>query len=440
GEGTVRIDPTTKQNMGLVTANATYHDLTRSIHTFGAVTIPQPNIHRVTLKVDGWVERLFVAQEGERVFEGQPLLEIYSPELITAQKELMVALKPGSNGTMARLAESARSRLRNWDISDDQLNRLVESGEVTRTLIVRAPAHGHVRVKNVAEGDRVSARSVLYEIADLSEVWVEAQVYEPDLPHLKLHQTARVSIPSLPGRAFEGHISYISPILDDQGQAEIRLSLNNADYLLKPAMYAEVTIETVLDGQRLAIPRAAVINSGVRQLVFVADDGEVYEPRTVTTGVVGEGDMIEVIDGLASGEAVVTSGQFLLDSETRLSEAIHAGSGHMHGGTEQADHSDHSSHEQVDHSDHGSHADQSETDDPYDIHTCPMPSHFHVLNYGPGECPECGMDLVPVSETENAPIYVCPMPECGVATKEPGVCPVCNMNLKEYQPEAQGDQ
>ncbi|UCG62549.1 MAG: efflux RND transporter periplasmic adaptor subunit [Candidatus Zixiibacteriota bacterium] len=429
GEGTVRIDPATKQNMGLVTAIATYQDLTRTVHTFGAVTVPEPNVHRVTLKVDGWVERLFVAEEGEQVFEGQPLLEIYSPDLITAQKELMVALKPGSNGTMARLAESARSRLRNWDISDDQLDRLVESGEVTRTLIVRAPADGHVRAKNVTEGDRVSARSTLYEIVDLSNVWIEAQVYEPDLSYLKLHQTARVSIPSLPGRSFEGRVTYISPILDSQGQTEIRLILDNPDYLLKPEMYAEVTIESVLDGQRLAIPRSAVINSGTRQLVFVADDKEAYEPRVVVTGAVVEDEMIEVVDGLAPGAAVVTSGQFLLDSETRLSEATRASGGHMHDNSKKV--------ELEDHSDHGE--DKMNVEDPYNIHTCPMPSHFHVLNYGPGECPECGMDLVPVTETDNAPIYVCPMPECKVATKEPGVCPVCNMHLKEYQPEVSRD-
>ncbi|UCE24818.1 MAG: hypothetical protein JSU74_01850, partial [Candidatus Zixiibacteriota bacterium] len=162
--------------------------------------------------------------------------------------------------------------------------------------------------------------------------------------------------------------------------------------------------------------------------------------------------------GLAPGEAVVTSGQFLLDSETRLSEAIHGAGGHAHGGHAPAEHSDDRSHADQpekttkpsdttnsvsNHHQHGEHRDQDnqskQVDDPYNIHTCPMPSHFHVLNYGPGQCPECGMELVPVTETDNAPVYVCPMPECGVATNEPGLCPVCNMHLKEYQPEASRD-
>jgi RND family efflux transporter MFP subunit len=428
--GTVRIDPAARQNMGLVTTAVTYQNLTRSVRTSGEVSVPDPNVHSVTLKVDGWVERLFVAEEGERVFEGQPLLEIYSPHLVTAQKELVIALNSENNASMDRLAKAARSRLQNWDISDDQLERLVESGEVKRRLIVRSPADGFVRSKSVAEGDRVSSRSVLYEIADISDVWIMANVYEQDLPYLALRQPATVALPSLPGRVFEGRVSYISPLLDNQGQVEIRLTLNNADFALKPGMYADVILESTLEGDRLVIPRAAVINSGVRQLVYVAGENESYEPRPVVTGAVGKNDLIEVVNGLSLGEAVVTSGQFLLDSETRLSEAIYAAGDHKHGSNEIADHKYHNHYN----------AEEIERDDPYDIHTCPMPSHSYVLNYGPAECPDCGMALVPVSETDNIPVYVCPMPECGVASRDPGVCPVCNMALKEYRPEARSDQ
>ena len=420
-DGTVRVSAATKQNMGLVTAVAKYENLSRLVHTFGEISVPDPNIYSITIKFDGWAERLFVDEEGERVRKGQPLFEVYSPDLVTAQKELLVTLKSGSNETMTRLAESARSRLLNWDISEDQLAQLEASGKVTRTMIIRSPVDGFVKMKHVNEGDRVSARSVLYEIADLRKVWVEADVYEQDLPYLSLHQTARVSIPSIPGRTFTGKVSYISPLIDERGQTEIRLELDNPKYLLKPAMYAEVTLENTLDGDRLVIPRTAVINSGVRQLVYIADADDSYEPRMVKTGAVGENDLIEVVNGLASGDAVVTSGQFLLDSETRLSEATQA-SGHMHGSDKQSD--------QMDHHAHAAH--EMKKDDPYDIHTCPMPSHYHVLHYGPGTCPECGMDLVPVKETDNAPIYVCPMPECGTVTREPGNCPVCNMKLIEY--------
>jgi len=430
GEGTVWIDPATRQNMGLTMTAAKYAGLSRLVHTFGEVAIPDPNVYSVTLKFDGWAERLFVAEEGERVLKGQSLLEVYSPDLVTAQKELLVALKSESNDSMTRLAEAARSRLKNWDISEDQIEQLANSGEVKRTLIIRSPADGFVHAKHVKEGDRLSARSVLYEIVDLREVWIKADVYEQDLPYIAVHHPAKIKVPGLPGRTFAGHISYISPMLDKKGQVEIRLSLENPDFALKPAMYAEVTIENALKGNRLVIPRSAIINSGVRQIVYVAKDGESYEPRTIITGAVGQNDLIEVVDGLTPGDSVVTSGQFLLDSETRLSEAVHSAGAHTQDGDKHSGHNDYG--EKTDH--------EQMAADPYNIHTCPMPSHYHILNYGPGTCPDCGMDLVPVSETDNAPVYVCPMPECRVAAGKPGLCPVCNMRLKEYHPEGKSDQ
>lgn len=422
-EGTVRIDATTRQNMGLVTADADYRNLDRPVYTFGEVAVPDPNVYSVTLKFDGWIERLFVNEEGEQVFVGQPLLEVYSPELVSAQKELLVALKSGSSGTMQRLAEAARSRLRNWDISDDQLESLEQTGEIKRTLIIRSPANGFVSLKNVSEGDRVGARTVLYQIVDLSDVWVTASIYEQDLPFIKVQQNAEVTIPSLPGKTFSGKLDFVSPTIDEKGQIEIRLKLNNADFELKPAMYAEVTVSSSAGGRRLAIPRSAVINSGVRQLVFVATEEDAYEPRQVVTGIVGADDFVEVVDGLQPGEQVVTSGQFLIDSETRLNEKMTMAGGHNHGSAMHM-----ASSKTIDSSI------SKKVADPYDIHTCPMPSHFHVLNYGPGKCPECGMDLVPVAETENEPVYVCPMPNDSVASKEPGVCPKCNMKLVQYHP------
>ena len=423
--GSVRINPAMKQNMGLVTKKADYQILTRRILTFGEVAVPDPKIHRVMLKTEGWVEKLYVDEGGQYVDKGEPLLEIYSPELVTAQKELLVATKSNSSEAMMRMAVASRKRLQNWDISNDQLRRLEETREVTRTLTVRSPADGFVRMKNVSEGERISARTVLYEITDLSEVWIEARVYEQDLSYIELNQPAGVSIPTLPGQSFAGYVTYISPFLDDRGQAEIRLALDNPEFKLKPSMYAEVEIQGELDDRRLVIDRSAVINSGARQLVFVADKNDSYSARTIRTGAVSGNDMIEVVDGLKAGEAVVTSGQFLLDSETRLGEVVETSDGHGH------NHGDHAGSEDKMSAEENS----QKSGDPYDVHTCPMPEHYHVLNYGPGQCPECGMDLVPVSETENSPVYVCPMPECGIATNEPGLCPVCNMHLTEYEPK-----
>ncbi len=433
-EGAIRIDPATKQNMGLVTTQAEYRKLTKTVSTFGKISVPDPNRYTVNLKVDGWVERLYVDEQGQSVSKGQPLLEIYSPELVAAQRELLVAKKSNSNASMIRLANAASQRLQNWDISEDQLRRLEDTGEVKRTMIIRSPANGIVKNKAVSKGDRISARSLLYEIVDLSKVWVEASVYEQDLPYVQVGQKARVNIPSLPGQKFDGEVTFISPILDDNSQAEIRLTLDNTDNMLKPEMYAEVFIENSLDGERLAIPRSAVINSGTRQLVFVASADETYKPHYIETGAIGSGDMIAIEDGLMAGDDVVVSGQFLLDSETRLSEAIGAGGAGGHAHQHGAQHADSKE------MDHDEMEKAEASNDPYDIHTCPMPEHFDVLNYGPGECPECGMALVPVSETENIPVYVCPMPQCGVAEKEPGLCPVCNMKLVEYEvPEEKAD-
>lgn len=434
--GSVRVDPTTRQSMGLVTVPASYRTMTRSINTFGKIETPDPNVHAITLKIDGWVERLFVSEEGERVFKGKPLLEIYSPALVAAQEELLIALESGTTSqTMQRLAESAERRLRNWDVPESVIDNLKETRLTTRTITLRSPANGFVKSKMVNSGDRVSARSTLYEIVDLSAVWVEAFVYEQDLPFLQVGQAGSVAVAGIPGKQYRGEITYVSPLLDRRGQAEIRLALDNPDFNLKPEMYAEVNVEVTTSDQRLAIPRSAVINSGVRQLVYVTDSDDTYQPKQVVTGVVDDHDMVEVSDGLLAGDNVVVSGQFLIDSEARLNESSSGGmGGHQHGQSMQNDDSSEMEmgHEGATGHDHASHAD---SDDPYDIHTCPMPSHFDVLHYGPGQCPKCNMDLVPIGETEHEPVYVCPMPEDKVVSEEPGNCPKCNMKLVEYEPK-----
>ncbi|UCD62951.1 MAG: efflux RND transporter periplasmic adaptor subunit [Candidatus Zixiibacteriota bacterium] len=444
---TITVDPAARQNMGLVTTLPTYGSLSRTVRTFGKVTVAEPNVYSVNLKIGGWVEKLFVSENGQRVFKGQPLLEIYSPELVTAQREYLVAVgSAGSNDNLRRFIRQAENRLRNWDVPEDQLTRLKEGGEISRTMLIRTPADGYVLRKNVNVGDQVAHNAMLYEIGDLSTVWVTAYVYEQDLPYIALNQRATVRTPGLPGRIFASRVVYISPTLDAKGQTEIRLALDNPDFALKPEMYAEVEVKHRALHERLAIPRSAVINSGTKQVVYIASTDDTFEPRMVTTGAVDDNDMIEILDGLAPQERVVTSGQFLLDSESRLGEATGIMAGHNHGGgatteesPEEKQHEHGDSMENMDTSmtqvhDHSDHA--TAGSDPYDIHTCPMPQHYHVLNYGPGDCPECGMTLVPVSETDNKDVFVCPMPQCQVAQPDSAQCPHCNMNLIRYQPGA----
>jgi Cu(I)/Ag(I) efflux system membrane fusion protein/cobalt-zinc-cadmium efflux system membrane fusion protein len=444
--GGVVIDPVTRQNMGLTTTPVMKRALSKTVRAFGKVTVAEPNIHNVSLKIPGWIEKLYVNEAGERVFKGQPLLEIYSPELVAAQREYLAAVSnAGNDENLQRLVEMAESRMKNWDIAHDQLDELKETGEISRTVLIRTPVDGFVLAKHVNTGDKVGSNVMLYEIADLSTVWVKAFVYEQDLPYLKLNQSATVKTPGLPGQSFQSRVVYISPALNSQGQVEIRLELDNTNFTLRPEMYTDVELDHRALHERLAVPRSAVINTGARQVVYVASTDDTFEPRIVSTGAADDDDMIEIISGLSGNEKVVTSGQFLLDSESRLGEAIGMMAGHNHGGSMSKDqpagkHDEHGDSMTMkdtamdEHEGHdNSHMDHADADaDPYDIHTCPMPSHFDVLNYGPGECSKCGMTLVPVSETDNKDVYVCPMPQCGVAQPDSGLCPVCNMKLIKY--------
>ena len=441
--GTIVIDPVTRQNMGIKTESVRMETLDRTVQAFGRVAVPDPNYYTVNVKVNGWVEKLFVNEEGERVFRNQPLLEIYSPDLVTAQKEYLIAWQAAqqASGVLTSLLAGAEERLRNWDVSDDQINGLRETGEVNRTLVLRSPTDGVVLKKMVDPGSRVGPGMSLYQIGNLADVWVKAFVYEQDLPFVQLHDAATVTVPNLPGKAFSSHVIYVAPVLNNERQVEIRLSLDNAVGQLKPDMYAEVALHSVLPGERLTIPRAAVINSGTRQVAYVASGDNTFEPRLVTTGAAGDNDRLEVKSGLAAGEQVVVSGQFMLDSESRLGEALAAGgqpSGAMGGmtmpSTDTKSSDNMPQHTEHVHGDAAMNHEMAATGDPYNIYTCPMPQHYHVLHYGPGTCPECGMALVPVSETHNTEVYVCPMPQDSVVSDKPGKCPVCGMDLVKYEP------
>lgn len=437
--GTISIDPTTSQNMGVATTEVGLRSITRTVRAFGKVAVAQPAVHSVNVKFDGWVEQLYVDREGDRVFKGQPLFEVYSPDLVAAQREFLVAFKAGA-GETTDLLKAARARLANWDISDDQIQTLRESGEVTRTLKVRAPSDGVVTAKHVAEGDRVHPGMEIYQVVDLSSVWVVAQIYEQDLPFVHKGQEAEVSFPNQGWNKLGGTVSYVAPFLDSRGQVEIRIDMANGDFRLRPEMYAEVMLMSELPGQRPAIPRSAIIDSGTRQVVYVATGDNKFEPRVIAVGATGDSDLVEVTSGLDPGDHIVVSGQFMLDSETRLAEALSSGAmvGHDHGSHTSDMSMPETSAQSEEHA--MTSPDNEDSDEPvavggHDIYTCPMPQHFHVLQYGEGKCSECGMKLVPLGQTDNNKVYVCPMTQCQTVQDHPGTCPKCNMNLVRYQPE-----
>jgi Cu(I)/Ag(I) efflux system membrane fusion protein/cobalt-zinc-cadmium efflux system membrane fusion protein len=446
--GSISIDPTARQNMNLVTVEASYGRVARSVRALGRVEYSEPSIHSVTLKVEGWVENLQVDSEGDRVDRGDVLLEVYSPAMLATQKELLIAHNasmassptgPDQNG-MSSLMEAAITRLRNWGIADDQIEQIIARGDLSQTMRIQAPTQGVIVSKNVDVGAHIRPGSVLYRIADLSTVWIVAYVYEQDQPFISIGQTANVSVPSLPGEKLQGVISYVSPFFDSKRQVEMRIDIGNPHGLLKPGMYAEVTMRSELAGERLLIPRSTIINSGRRQIAYVSVGDGTYEPRVLQTGVIGDDDLVEVLSGLSAGESVVASGQFLLDSESRLGETLDiALLEHSHGDTlgrqeivAQDNPPQHNhSHEHM----------QGDTiADLSGVYTCPMPVHFHVLQFGSGDCSECGMALVPVEKTSNTDVWICPMRECAVAQNQPGRCPVCGMYLERLLLEAHRDR
>jgi len=333
GAGMVTIDPATIQNMGVRTAEVERRDLERTIRAVGLVTYEEPRRFSVNSKIAGWIERLYVNQEGQPVKEGQPLLELYSPELVAAQQEYLLALAHGERlgGTSfpeiaagsARLLDAARTRLKYWDISEQQILELEQSREVRKTLTLYSAYNGVVTTKKAFEGMRIMAGEELLVISDISSVWVNADIYEYELPWLKLGQKARVELPFVPGKVYEGKVTYIYPYLEAKSRTvKVRVTLANPGFALKPDMYANVRIDTETVANVLAIPDHAVLNSGKGQTVFVALGEGRFEPRDVQTGVGDEEGFVQILSGLAVGESVVTSAQFMLDSESKLREAI----------------------------------------------------------------------------------------------------------------------
>jgi multidrug efflux pump subunit AcrA (membrane-fusion protein) len=430
--GTIAIDPVTIQDMGIRTGIVTNGPLRRTIRTVGVVDLDESAVADVTTKFKGWAEKLHANATGQLVMRGDPLFEIYSPELYSAQTEYLLALSSTSpnDAGLDALKTSARLKLKFWDISDEQIAELEKTRRPTKTLRVHAPIDGFVMEKTVVEGQMVEAGMKLYRIADLGLVWVQAQIYEQDLPFIKLGQEAAVSLTYLPDRKFRGRVTYIYPTVDEKTRTvKVRMEFHNPGYFLKPGMFAAVALAAELSPATLLVPDLAVLRSGERNTVFVALAGGQFSPRRVTLGPRAEGDYYQVLGGLEAGERVVTSGQFMLDSESQLRAAIQQmlepGATPAVTGTQAAP----------------GHAIEPPAptggQEPV-VYLCPMPEHVSIQYDHPGNCPICGMKLVPVTPSELRRVrpggrvlyYTCPMPEhADVHRDKPGQCPRCGMTL-----------
>lgn len=327
------IDPVTIQNIGVQTATVQERPLTRSIRTVGHLDYNEEMFSRINVKYAGWIEKLYVNETGQQVAEGDPMLDIYSPELVAAQEEYLLAfqnVKNLENSTFenitrgaASLLDASKRRLLYWDVTEAQIRELEERGTIARTMTIHAPSKGIV-VERMAElGMRVTSGMDMYRMADLSTIWAFAHVYDADAPWLSPGLTAEMELPYNPGKVYRGTIDYIYPYLDRASRdIKIRLVFPNRDLELKPQMYANIRLSTRSVRPVPVIPGSAVIRSGERNVVFVALEGGRFEPREVTLGMEGEGGYVQATDGVRAGERVVTSAQFLIDSESRLQEAI----------------------------------------------------------------------------------------------------------------------
>jgi len=332
GGSVISIDPVTVQNMGLRTTQVVRHDLSRSLRTVGLVAYPEPKQYTVSTKIDGWVEALKVSELGQEVRKGEVLLEIYSPELVTAQEEYLLALKNYDTVKESpfaaivdgarRLRDASRKRLEYWDISRRQIERLEQSRSVSRTLKLTAPFDGVVTEKMVQEGGFIKAGTRLMEIADIREVWVQAEIYEYELPWVHEGLRADVELP-YKGETLHGVISRVYPFVEAKTRTvKARIKLDNPGLKLKPDMYVNVRVYGEPIEKALVVPSEAVLATGAQETVFVALGDGRFEPRAVRTGLHDDLGHVEIVSGLFDGERVVTSAQFMLDSESKLREAI----------------------------------------------------------------------------------------------------------------------
>jgi Cu(I)/Ag(I) efflux system membrane fusion protein len=329
--GTVQISPERQQLIGVKIGTVEIKPLEKVIRTVGRVDYDEKRLTTISPKIGGWIEDLFVDFTGRFVQQGEPLFTLYSPELVSTQEEYLLALRakkelvkspfPEVAGSGNSLAESARRRLKLWDITEEQIKALEESGQPRKTLTLYSPFSGIVLEKVAYKGMNVMPGMALFKLADLSIVWLYADIYEYELPFIRLGQQAAIQLSYLPGELFTGKVIYIYPSLNPETRtAKVRFEIPNPHGKLKPEMYANVEIKVHL-GRKLAVPEGAIIDTGIRQLAIIDKGSGYFEPREVKVGAKVD-NYYEVIRGLKAGERVVTSANFLIDSESKLKEAV----------------------------------------------------------------------------------------------------------------------
>lgn len=472
GAGSITIDGSIQQNMNLRTVEVERRDLTNVIRAYGKVSSAEDKNYSINTKISGWVERLYIDTTGEKVDKGQPLLEIYSPELVSTQEEFILALKNQKKYKSSpfedirqnaeKMVDLARNRLELWDISPNEIDEIEKTGQIKKTILLRSQESGIVLHKAVNEGDKVGPGMDLFHIVDLSKVWVEASVYESELPQVKVGQKVELELDHLSGEKLTGTVDFIYPFLDQKSRSNnVRIVFNNPDLKLKPEMYATVWIYGRTSENAIAVPSEAIIHSGTREVVFVAKEAGKFEPREVKTGTESDDGYIEVLSGLFEDEKVVVSGQFLLDSESRTREAIAKmradqkqkmdegkpeessqdknATGMIMDERSQEAASEAEMHQHESASDKHSQEIKvlsSEEKVAVQLYACPMHPEF-ITSDPDASCPECGMRLVKIEELKDKidldkiEFYTCPMHPDFLTTDKNARCPECGMKLEK---------
>ena len=329
--GTVTIDPVIEQNIGVRTAIAERKTLSRTIRSLGRIAFNEERVTRLHPKVDGWVEKLFIDKTGERVKKDTMLLSIYSPQLMATEEEYLLALnnvetlkespfRDIREGAVS-LKRSARERLELFDVPAHQIAELERTRKVMKNLHIHSPFDGIVMKIGAREGQRITPQTELYMIADLSKVWAIVDLYEDDMPWVREGDMADMQVAGIPGRTFSGKVTYIYPYLEAKTRTvKIRLEFDNPDFELKPEMFANVTVKASRQVDAVVVPSESIVRTGAREQVFIKHGSGKFQPRTVTVGISADGET-QIIKGVKAGEEVVTSSQFLIDSESKLREA-----------------------------------------------------------------------------------------------------------------------
>lgn len=327
----ISLSPADQERIGVAFATATVGSMRREVRAVAQVTFDETKVTTIAPKLDGWVDHLYVDATGQPIRAGEPLFSIYSPMLVTAQEELLLAkrlsadVQQGTSDAVSGasgLLESARRRLQYWDIAPSDVARLERTGEIQKTLVLRSPVGGVVLEKRVLAGQKIMAGEPLYKVADLSTVWVEGQIYEQDLAFVHVGAQVTVEFEALPGVPRAGRIAYIYPTLDTETRtARVRVALSNPHLLLKPGMYATLLVNTTGRTAVLSVPRSAVLETGQRTLVFVQRTDGMLEPRDVVIGAKSD-DRAQILSGVVDGEKVVASATFLVDAESNLGSAL----------------------------------------------------------------------------------------------------------------------